>query len=149
MGHSEPRTLFSVGYEGRTSETLLSMLAEAKVSILVDVRLAARSRKPGLSKRRIADSLAATGIDYAHLPVLGNPRANREGIRRLDPSSQRLYQTVLESVGGQIALDELRALLADRGVALLCYELDPATCHRQLVSAALLRFDPSLRLIEL
>jgi uncharacterized protein (DUF488 family) len=125
------------------------MLAEAGVSILVDVRLTPMSRQPGRSKRRLADSLAERGIDYLHLPALGNPRANRDGLRRGDPSSRAAYQAVLESVAGQAALMEVRTRLSEHRLALLCYELDPANCHRQLVSDALLRLEPASRLVEL
>jgi uncharacterized protein (DUF488 family) len=149
MGRSELTTLLSIGYQGRTSETLLSMLSEAGVSILVDVRLTPMSRQPGLSKRRLADSLAELGIGYRHLPALGNPRANREGLRRGEPSSRAAYEAVLESVDGRAALDELAALLSEHRIALLCFELDPANCHRQRVSDALLRLEPAARVVEL
>jgi uncharacterized protein (DUF488 family) len=149
MGRSELTTLLSIGYQGRTSETLLSMLTEADVSILVDVRLTPMSRQPGLSKRRLADSLAEVGIGYRHRPALGNPRANRAGLRRGDPSSRAAYQAVLDSVDGRAALEELAALVPEHRIALLCFELDPSNCHRRRVSDALLRLEPPPRLIEL
>jgi uncharacterized protein (DUF488 family) len=44
---------------------------------------------------------------------------------------------VLGGSAAAAALDELAGLLDGRVVALLCYERDPAVCHRSLVTDAL------------
>ena len=67
----------SVGYEGRSVDELVDALVEAGVSVLVDVRENAISRKRGLSKRLLAEKLEARGITYVHEPTLGNPRDNQ------------------------------------------------------------------------
>ncbi|HEX3811727.1 MAG TPA: DUF488 domain-containing protein [Mycobacteriales bacterium] len=54
--------LVSLGYEGRGIDVLVSQLVEESVTVLVDVRLTPLSRKPGFSKRRLAEALSATGI---------------------------------------------------------------------------------------
>ena len=72
-GAGHETALVTVGYEGRTATELVAVLAEAGVTVLADVRLTPLSRKPGLSKRKLADSLTAAGIEYLHLPALGNP----------------------------------------------------------------------------
>lgn len=78
MWTPQEMVLVTVGYEGRTAGELVVTLAEAGVDVLVDVRLTPLSRKPGLSKRQLADALAAAGVEYVHLPALGNPKDNRE-----------------------------------------------------------------------
>ena len=60
--------LCTVGYERRTVDELITTLTRAAVEVLVDVRLTPLSRKPGLSKNRIATRLYAAGIDYLHYP---------------------------------------------------------------------------------
>ncbi|HEX8508590.1 MAG TPA: DUF488 domain-containing protein [Propionibacteriaceae bacterium] len=75
--------LISVGYEGRDVEGLVASLTQQRVAVLVDVRLTPLSRKPGLSKKRLASTLAEHGIDYLHLPALGNPKDNRRLKRNL------------------------------------------------------------------
>ena len=100
-GHDGPMralpetALVTVGYEGRTAEELVSAVAEAGVDVLADVRLTPLSRKPGLSKRRLAAALAGAGIKYVHLPALGNPQDNREAFRRGDPASRARFQGLL------------------------------------------------------
>jgi uncharacterized protein (DUF488 family) len=69
--------LLTVGYEGRTAEELMGVLTDADMNVLADVRLTPLSRKPGMSKRQLADALTAVGVEYLHLPALGNPRAGR------------------------------------------------------------------------
>lgn len=78
----------SLGYQGRDAAELIDQLLQADVSTLVDVRLTPLSRKPGLSKRRLAEALNAAGIQYAHLPHLGSPKDNRETFRGGDPGSR-------------------------------------------------------------
>lgn len=73
-----PLELYTVGYEGRSVDDLLETLIAAKVTRLVDVRELPLSRRRGLSKTALGDSLAAVGIEYAHVRPLGNPKENRE-----------------------------------------------------------------------
>src|SRR3954471_17458392 len=59
-------TLVSIGYEGKTVVDLVAQLLEQGVRVLVDVRLTPLSRKPGLSKSKLAEALVAVGIIYVH-----------------------------------------------------------------------------------
>jgi uncharacterized protein (DUF488 family) len=141
--------LVTVGYEGRSAEDLVIALAEAGVDVLVDVRLTPLSRKPGLSKRQLAGALAAAGVEYLHLPALGNPRDNREAFRQGDPHSRARFRALLHTPEAQAALDELRSRVRDERVALLCVEREAQCCHRQLVSDDLLSHDPELGVVHL
>ena len=64
----------SIGYEGKTVDDLVAQLLEQGVPVLVDVRLTPPSRKPGLSKTKLSEALAAVGIGYVHHRALGNPK---------------------------------------------------------------------------
>jgi uncharacterized protein (DUF488 family) len=149
-GHDGPMralpetALVTVGYEGRTAEELVSAVAEAGVDVLADVRLTPLSRKPGLSKRRLAAALAGAGIEYVHLPALGNPQDNREAFRRGDPASRARFQGLLGTPPAQSALAELGSRAQHERVALLCFERDADCCHRGLVAEYLLSHDPRL-----
>ena len=136
--------LVTVGYEGRTAEELVSAVAEAGVDVLADVRLTPLSRKPGLSKRRLAAALAGAGIEYVHLPALGNPQDNREAFRQGDPASRARFQGLLGTPPAQSALAELGSRAQHERVALLCFERDADCCHRGLVAEYLLSHDPRL-----
>lgn len=137
-------TLLTVGYEGRSAGELVDVLTMADVDVLVDVRLTPVSRRPGLSKRRLADALNAASVEYLHLPALGNPRENRDGFRRGDSLSRATFRALLQGANAQVALGELRTRIQDQRVALLCFERDAGSCHRQLVSDYLLGSDQHL-----
>jgi len=76
------RTLFTIGYEGKTVEELLDQLNASGVKLLIDVRAVAASRRPGFSKTALAGALRERGIDYLHLRPLGTPKAGREAARK-------------------------------------------------------------------
>jgi hypothetical protein len=92
---SEVPAAVTIGYQGRTVDDLIGALRGADVKVLVDVRLTPLSRKPGLSKNGLAARLRDAGIDYVHLPQLGNPRDNREAFRRGEVSAVARYRAVL------------------------------------------------------
>ena len=131
---SSPR-LVSIGYEGRTAEDLVDELTEQGVRVLVDVRLTPLSRKPGLSKRRLAERLAAAGIDYLHLTALGNPKENRQPFwdGRVKDGCEA-FNDLLDSDEPQAALQAIADLTATSTVAILCFERDHDRCHRQVVT---------------
>jgi uncharacterized protein (DUF488 family) len=141
--------VLSVGYEGRTAEEVVDLVAAAGADVLVDVRLTPRSRKPGLSSRRLAAALAERGVEYRHLPGLGNPRPNRAAFHRADPAAGRAAYLDHLLAAGAADLDELRALLPGRRVALLCVERDAAHCHRACITEQLLAVDPGLAVVVL
>jgi uncharacterized protein (DUF488 family) len=128
--------LVSIGYEGRTVTELIDELSVRQVEVLVDVRLTPLSRKPGLSKRKLSENLALAGIEYVHLPALGNPRANREPFWQGRVSDGcRFFEGLLGSPEPQSALETIAGLAADRTVAVLCFERDHDRCHRQVVTS--------------
>jgi uncharacterized protein (DUF488 family) len=138
---TRPSTNASVGYEGRSADELIDALVGAGVGALVDVRENATSRKPGLSKRALAERCRVRGIEYLHEPSLGNPRENREDFRAGVATSRSAYEQHLNATGTD-ALRRVASLLRDRTVALLCFEADHSSCHRSIVADHLRRLDP-------
>lgn len=132
---NRPR-LFTIGYEQATSAAVLDELVRAGVQLLVDVRAVAASRRPGFSKRQLAAGLDERGIAYLHLRALGTPKEGREAARagRIDELNS-VYDSHLETEGARDALAELTAIVnSDQNVCLLCYEREPAHCHRNRIS---------------
>jgi uncharacterized protein (DUF488 family) len=131
---SSPR-LVSIGYEGRSAEDLVDELRHQGVRVLVDVRLTPLSRKPGLSKRRLAERLADAGIEYLHLKALGNPKENRQPFwdGRVKDGCEA-FNELLDFDEPQAALQTIADLMATSTVAVLCFERDHDRCHRQVVT---------------
>jgi uncharacterized protein (DUF488 family) len=134
-----PAPLATVGYEGATVDSFLDALRAAGVELLVDVRAVAMSRRPGFAKSRLAANLAGAGIEYRHLRALGTPAAGRAAARAGRHAEMRaVFAGQLATAAAQEALGEVAALVRDgRRVCLLCFEADPAHCHRALVADAL------------
>lgn len=145
--HARP-TVVSVGYQLRDLDELVQLLQAEAVDVLVDVRLSARSRKPGLSKSALAEGLADAGIAYRHEPTLGNPPENREPFQDGDAAARTLMADKLRDEGAD-AVAALAELADEQTVALLCYERDHDICHRSAVVDALRAHRPDLTVIEL
>jgi uncharacterized protein (DUF488 family) len=127
--------LFTIGYEQATSDAVLRELKRARVRLLVDTRAVAASRRPGFSKRQLAASLDDNGIGYLHLRGLGTPAEGRQASRSGDYAKLwRIYDAHIKTPGAQEELDELTALVRKSRVCLLCYERDPAHCHRSRIA---------------
>jgi uncharacterized protein (DUF488 family) len=130
------KQLFTIGYEQATPKAFMGELKRAKVKLVVDTRAVAASRRPGFSKRQLAAALDEQGIAYLHLQKLGTPTEGREAARSGDLDKLwRIYAKHLKTPEAKDAMEELVALVRSRGpICLLCYERDPAQCHRSRVA---------------
>jgi uncharacterized protein (DUF488 family) len=133
------RTICTIGYEGVTLPAVIGALRTAKISVLVDVRAIAASRRPGFAKSQLSAGLAEAGISYVHLRDLGTPAAGRAAAKAgRHAEMHRVYERHLAGVEAQAALGELQKIVAGGTRAcLLCLERDPSHCHRTLVADAL------------
>ena len=126
--------LVSVGYEGRSIEMFVEALVRAGVATVADVRMTPLSRKPGFSKTKLTTALAEAGIAYLHLKSLGNPKSNREPFwNGRAAEGQAVFRDLLQEESAVAALDRLTELASEEVVAVLCFEQDQASCHRQVV----------------
>jgi uncharacterized protein (DUF488 family) len=128
--------IFTIGYEGSTQPELIAALQAAGVKRLIDVRAVPLSRKPGFSKNVLANGLAEAGIEYVHLKALGTPPDGREAARKgRHAEMERIYAAQLDLPEAIVAAEHMRELAAEKPSALLCFERDPAACHRSLLLA--------------
>lgn len=134
----------TIGYQGTTIAAVLQALTEARVELLVDVRAVAGSRRPGFSKTPLAANLRGAGIDYLHLRGLGTPAPGRAAARAGRHEEMRaIFLKHLEQHEARAELDALADIVrGGRRVCLLCFEADPAHCHRTLVAKALSELVP-------
>ena len=139
--------IFTIGYEGATMDEFLAALRQAGVERVIDVRAIANSRRPGFSKTPLANALGEVGIDYVHLRALGTPAAGREAARagRKD-DLERIYAGQLETPQALAEGAMLLDLAAEKPSALLCFERDPACCHRTLLWQSL---SPDAEIVDL
>jgi len=131
--------LTTIGYEGASVPDFLDVLRAANVKLLVDVRAVAMSRRPGFAKTALAANLRDAGIEYLHLRRLGTPADGRAAARSGDHAKMhRIFLEQLATPEAQEELETLADLVRSGGqVCILCFEADPAHCHRRLVAQAL------------
>lgn len=126
--------IFTIGYEATTVGEFLEALQKAGVRRLIDVRAVPNSRRPGFSKTPLRNALAEVGIDYVHLRALGTPADGRAAARAgRHEELERIYAGQLELPEAIAQGAEMVDLAREKPSALLCYERDPAGCHRTLL----------------
>lgn len=129
--------IFTIGYEAATMDDFLRALTDAGVERVIDVRALPLSRRPGFSKTPLRNALAEAGIDYVHLRALGTPAEGREAARKgRHADLQRIYAAQLDLPEAIVAAAQMRELAAEKPSALLCFEREPAGCHRSLLLKA-------------
>lgn len=139
--------VFTIGYEGATQPELVAALQAAGVERVIDVRAVPLSRKPGFSKNVLAAGLREAGIDYVHLKALGTPPAGREAARKGDLATfEKVYAAQLETPEAGIEAAQMIALAEEMPSALLCFERDPAHCHRTPLREAVM---PAAEVVDL
>ncbi|MDG2531170.1 DUF488 domain-containing protein [Caulobacter endophyticus] len=127
--------LATIGYETDTQGGMIDRLKAAGVELVVDVRAVASSRKAGFSKTLLGNSLQERGIGYLHLRPLGTPKAGRDAARAGRTDEMRaIFADHLQEPDAQLALAQATELARDKRIALLCYEDDPACCHRRILA---------------
>ncbi len=129
--------IFTIGYEATTMDEFIAALRDAGVERVIDIRAVPLSRRPGFSKNVLAASLKEAGIDYVLLKNLGTPKPGRDAAKKGDVKTLRtVYANQLGLPEAQAEAAQMRALAAEKPSALLCFERDPAHCHRTLLLAA-------------
>jgi uncharacterized protein (DUF488 family) len=125
------RAIYTIGYQGLSLTDLIERLELCSIARVVDVRELPNSRKPGFSKRSLAEALRAKGIEYVHLRACGNPYRNQKDSQSglgLFTQHLRDHPEVLEALESSVG--ESRA-------ALLCFETEAEQCHRGILAEAL------------
>lgn len=123
--------IFTIGYEGRALDELFAMLAAEKIERVIDIRELPLSRRRGFSKTPLGEALRSAGIDYVHMKSAGNPyRKQKDQI----PRDELLAKYKKHIAKADDVVDEVVEAARGKRVALLCYEAEPAECHRSLLA---------------
>lgn len=140
--------VYTLGYEKRNIDEFISILIQARVKILIDVRETAWSYKRDFCKTKFRNALCEKGIEYIHLKELGNPKT----LRKSGKGSGEIlnnYKSYLEDTGAGI--DTLLDLILEakesrKHICLTCFEKDHACCHRSIIID---HIQPSLEKIKI
>jgi uncharacterized protein (DUF488 family) len=131
--------VYTIGHSTRSIDELIAMLAEARVTRVVDVRAFPMSRRyPQFNKDALSVSLPCAGVDYRQMPELGGRRGARKG----KPSRNGLwkveafrnYADYAETPAFRAALERLETFGRERPTAFMCAEAVWWQCHRRLIT---------------
>ena len=128
--------LTTIGYQGASLEAFLATLKAAGVTLLLDIRELPISRRAGFSKTPLSQALESAGIAYRHEKSLGTPRRIRYRHRQ-DRNLESFFAEYRAHLATQTALLDELARTLEGNVTLMCFERDPAECHRSVVVAEL------------
>lgn len=125
--------LMTIGYEKTSLDDFVAALKAGGVTTLLDVREIPISRRKGFSKRALSEAVNVAGIAYRHERDLGSPKPIRDRLYA-DGDYSKFFASFATYLKSQQPL--LRTLAGELGggVALMCYERDPTTCHRSVVA---------------
>jgi uncharacterized protein (DUF488 family) len=140
--------LHTIGYEGFQTDTWLQELSASGIEVVVDVRDMPLSRRRGFSKTALRLALEECGLEYVHVRALGNPKHMREALKAglsFDEFAG-LFAELLDQRSEE--LEDLLELAAERATCLVCFEEDPARCHRSLIAQRIVDLSDGTILVE-
>jgi uncharacterized protein (DUF488 family) len=129
------RLLCTIGFAGKTAEEFFTLLSQAGVEKLIDVRQNRGGQLSGFAKHPdlsfFLNKIAA--ITYTHEPLLAPPPELLKTYRKSKdwPAYESLFLGVMKDRGVPAILD---TTTWPSKVALLCSEPGPEKCHRRLVA---------------
>jgi uncharacterized protein (DUF488 family) len=131
----------TIGHSTRTAEDFITLLREAGVAMLADVRRFPGSRRhPQFNSDALAETLSQAGIGYRHFPALGGRREplpqSPNGLWR-EPGF-RGYADYAATPAFRAALDTLETLSREQPTVIMCAEALWWQCHRRIITDYLL-----------
>jgi uncharacterized protein (DUF488 family) len=127
-------TLYTIGHGTRTLEELVSVLDDARIEVLADVRRYPASRRnPQFSRTSLEHTIR--GYEWWG-ETLGGRRKNVAETRHaeLRNAAFRAYADYMDTPEFRGAFDELLACAAERRLVVMCAETPWWRCHRRLLA---------------
>jgi uncharacterized protein (DUF488 family) len=145
-----PAEILTVGHSTHPIDRFLSLLRDAAVEAVADVRrFPGPRRNPQFGADALARSLGIDGIEYEPLGgPLGGRRSRREAEAAAEAplpdnsawrnASFRAYADYMWTPPFAAGLERLEELARNHRTAVMCAESHPSRCHRRLIADALL-----------
>jgi uncharacterized protein (DUF488 family) len=131
-------TVWTIGHGTRPAEELVSMLVDAGVRTLVDVRRFPGSRRnPQFNEGAIQPVLEDAGIAYRHAVELGGRLAGERGEERFGCIRVEAFRGYAARMGTEEWQIVLRSALQEVAPCFMCAETPWWRCHRRLIAELL------------
>ena len=129
--------IITIGYEGISIDEFLMRLIQEKVQVLVDVRKNPWSMKFGFKKFNLNSFCMNLGIEYINYPSLGISGAHRKNLKSKNDYDALFVRFREELIHKEDDLIALKQKAEEGRIALMCFEKDPAFCHRRILGEEL------------
>jgi uncharacterized protein (DUF488 family) len=128
-------TIYTVGYERRDGEGLMSVLRDHGIKSLADVRERPMSRKPDFRAGSLRALCESAGIEYQPWPMLGSTVEQRDELQEsgdFHEFEKQFRSYAVKSM--KTDLERLAASVQRTPTTLLCYERLHEECHRSVIA---------------
>ena len=127
--------LFTIGFTQKSAERFFTVLKNAHVQRVLDVRLNNRSQLAGFSKAADLEYFlrAIAGIEYRHVPELAPTQDLLDAYKKRKGSWSEYEERFLDLLRSRAVEHSLDRSVFDMA-CLLCSEHQPEHCHRRLVA---------------
>jgi uncharacterized protein (DUF488 family) len=129
--------VWTAGHSTRSIDDFIKAIASQRIKTLGDVRSFPSSKRfPHFNQSALSESLAASGIEYLHLPELGGRRRARKDSRNTawQNAGFRGYADYMETDAFREGIERLLALAETGRTAIMCSEAVWWRCHRSMIS---------------
>ena len=132
-------TIYTIGFTKKPAEEFFTLLRDAGVRHLIDIRLNNTGQLAGFAKQRdlafFARELA--GADYLHLPELAPTQDLLDAFKKRHGLWEEYTAGFARLMDERAAYARFDRRLLEEGACLLCSEATPERCHRRLVAEGL------------
>jgi len=142
--------LFTIGFTKKSAEEFFTILQNAGVNRIVDVRLNNTSQIAGFAKARDLKYFlqAISKIDYVHLPDFAPTQEILDDFKKNKGSWANYERRFVDLMVERRIAETASTLLRDRD-CLLCSEHTPEYCHRRLVADHIQKHSDEVEVIHL
>ena len=133
-------SVYTIGYQGTEIREFIDILQSQSITGVIDVREVPLSRKPGFSKNKLSDALAAVSIKYIHVKDLGSPSSLREKLKH-DGDNEYFIEKYSEYLMTRMNIIEslYEYTIIKETSCLMCMERNPDHCHRRIIAEKLMK----------
>ncbi len=142
--------IFTIGYASRNAREFFTILKQAGIRKVIDVRLYNTSQLAGFAKRQDIEYFlqAIVGADYIHMPIMSPTKQLLNDYKKGLISWQQ-YETQFKSIIAQRQIEK-HLIPQDMDMAcFLCSEATADNCHRRLAAEYLAGLWPNISIIHL
>ena len=150
MMTNHPQNLFTIGFAGKSAEQFFTILKEAGVQRLLDVRLHNSSQLAGYTKRNDLPFFlqSIVGAGYLHLTQFAPTKQLLNGYKKGEYTWQEYEQEYANILHRRQPHRTLNPNEIEGG-CLLCAEPTATQCHRRLAAEYLQQVWPSITISHL